>query len=178
MLAASPNWTSSGHIRGCDDGPTQDDGLRFLGGPEDQGNRPDDVGGVDPEGVVFTRNCTEAINLVAHAWGRANIGRADAIVLTGKAAISSPRSGYGPGLLAAMVALVATTLVLSAPIGLTALSGPLFGERVGPWRWGAVAAGFVGVAHVVVGDGIDSGLESAHESLPGQAITPAATFQE
>ncbi len=41
---------------------------------------------------------------------------------------------------------VATTLVLSAPLGLTALSGPLFGERVGPWRWGAVAAGFVGVA--------------------------------
>ena len=41
---------------------------------------------------------------------------------------------------------VATTLVLSAPLGMTALSGPLFGERVGPWRWGAVGAGFVGVA--------------------------------
>ena len=41
---------------------------------------------------------------------------------------------------------VATTLMLSAPIGLTALSGLLFGERVGPWRWGAVSAGFTGVA--------------------------------
>ena len=32
--------------------------------------------------VVFVRNATEAINLVAYAWGRHNIGRADAIVLT------------------------------------------------------------------------------------------------
>lgn len=39
----------------------------------------------------------------------------------------------------------ATTLVFSSPIILTALSGPLFGERVGKWRWCAVIAGFCGV---------------------------------
>src|SRR5207249_9599613 len=32
--------------------------------------------------LIFTRNATEAINLVAYAWGRKNIGRGDAIVLT------------------------------------------------------------------------------------------------
>ena len=32
--------------------------------------------------IVFTRNATEAINLVAYAWGRRNIDRGDAIVLT------------------------------------------------------------------------------------------------
>src|SRR5437773_5158994 len=32
--------------------------------------------------VIFTRNATEAINLVAYAWGRKNIARGDAIVLT------------------------------------------------------------------------------------------------
>src|SRR5207244_11936216 len=32
--------------------------------------------------IVFTRNATEAINLVAYSWGRRNIGRGDAIVLT------------------------------------------------------------------------------------------------
>ena len=32
--------------------------------------------------IVFTRNATEAINLVAASWGRKNIGRGDAIVLT------------------------------------------------------------------------------------------------
>jgi cysteine desulfurase/selenocysteine lyase len=36
----------------------------------------------DAREVVFTRNATEAINLVAYSWGRANIGRGDAIVLT------------------------------------------------------------------------------------------------
>jgi hypothetical protein len=30
VLAASPNWTSSVHIRGCGVGPTQEDGLRRL----------------------------------------------------------------------------------------------------------------------------------------------------
>jgi cysteine desulfurase/selenocysteine lyase len=36
----------------------------------------------DAHEVVFTRNATEAINLVAYSWGRRNIERGDAIVLT------------------------------------------------------------------------------------------------
>jgi cysteine desulfurase/selenocysteine lyase len=36
----------------------------------------------DAHEVVFTRNATEAINLVAYSWGRRNIGPGDAIVLT------------------------------------------------------------------------------------------------
>jgi len=36
----------------------------------------------DPHEVVYVRNATEAINLVAYSWGRRNIGRGDAIVLT------------------------------------------------------------------------------------------------
>ncbi|MBI2913353.1 MAG: cysteine desulfurase, partial [Chloroflexi bacterium] len=35
-----------------------------------------------PECIVFTRNTTEAINLVAYTWGRANIGEGDEILLT------------------------------------------------------------------------------------------------
>ena len=35
-----------------------------------------------PEEVVFTRSTTEAINLVAYAWGRANVGPGDEILLT------------------------------------------------------------------------------------------------
>jgi cysteine desulfurase/selenocysteine lyase len=34
------------------------------------------------EQIVFTRNATEAINLVAYTWGRTNIGPGDKIVLT------------------------------------------------------------------------------------------------
>ena len=36
----------------------------------------------DSHEIVFTRNATEAINLVAYSWGRRNIARGDAIVLT------------------------------------------------------------------------------------------------
>jgi cysteine desulfurase/selenocysteine lyase len=36
----------------------------------------------DAHEIVFVRNATEAINLVAYSWGRQHIGRADAIVLT------------------------------------------------------------------------------------------------
>jgi len=34
------------------------------------------------ENIVFTRNATEAINLVASSWGRANVQRGDEILLT------------------------------------------------------------------------------------------------
>ncbi|MFV2063641.1 MAG: cysteine desulfurase [Chloroflexota bacterium] len=40
------------------------------------------IGAPDASQIVFVRNATEAINLVAYAWGRNNIGRADTIVLT------------------------------------------------------------------------------------------------
>jgi len=40
------------------------------------------VNAPDSHEIVFTRNATEAINLVAYSWGRRNIGRGDAIVLT------------------------------------------------------------------------------------------------
>ncbi len=38
--------------------------------------------GAEPESVVFTRNTTEAINLVAYAWGLANLKSGDRIVLS------------------------------------------------------------------------------------------------
>jgi cysteine desulfurase/selenocysteine lyase len=40
------------------------------------------VNAPDPHEIVWVRNATEAVNLVAHSWGRRNIGRGDAIVLT------------------------------------------------------------------------------------------------
>ena len=40
------------------------------------------LGGNDPREIVMVRNATEAINLVAYAWGRKNIKRADTIVTT------------------------------------------------------------------------------------------------
>lgn len=39
----------------------------------------------------------------------------------------------------------ATAISFAAPLILTALSVPLLSEKVGPWRWSAVIAGFIGV---------------------------------
>ena len=35
-----------------------------------------------PRTTIFTENATEAINLVAHSWGRANLGPGDRVVVT------------------------------------------------------------------------------------------------
>jgi cysteine desulfurase/selenocysteine lyase len=40
------------------------------------------IGATSPREVVFTRNSTEALNLIAHAWGRANLKAGDALLLT------------------------------------------------------------------------------------------------
>jgi len=40
------------------------------------------IGASSAESVIFTRNTTEAINLVAYSWGRANVGEGDEIILT------------------------------------------------------------------------------------------------
>jgi len=42
----------------------------------------DHIGAADRREVVFVRNATEAINLVARAWGDANLGAGDRILLT------------------------------------------------------------------------------------------------
>jgi cysteine desulfurase/selenocysteine lyase len=42
----------------------------------------DHIGAADRREVIFVRNATEAINLVARAWGDANVGGGDRIVLT------------------------------------------------------------------------------------------------
>jgi cysteine desulfurase/selenocysteine lyase len=42
----------------------------------------DHLGAADRREVIFVRNATEAINLVARAWGDANVGAGDRILLT------------------------------------------------------------------------------------------------
>ncbi len=41
------------------------------------------IGAAEPESVIFTRNATEAINLVAFSWGRKNLKPGDEILLSG-----------------------------------------------------------------------------------------------
>lgn len=63
----------------------------------------------------------------------------------------------------------AYTLFFIAPLVITALSGPMLGERVGPRRWTAIAIGLAGVLVVLrpTGEGL--------ASLPALAVLVAAT---
>ena len=40
------------------------------------------IGAPSPREVIFTRSTTEAMNLVAHAWGRSTLAAGDVVVLT------------------------------------------------------------------------------------------------
>lgn len=51
--------------------------------------------------------------------------------------------------LAYMPLIEASVIAHAAPLMVTALSVPLLREKVGPWRWSAVAVGFIGVVIVV-----------------------------
>ena len=41
-----------------------------------------DFVGAEPASTIFTKNVTEAINLVAYSWGRTNVGPGDAVLIT------------------------------------------------------------------------------------------------
>ncbi|HEX9028029.1 MAG TPA: aminotransferase class V-fold PLP-dependent enzyme, partial [Anaerolineales bacterium] len=40
------------------------------------------IGAASPRQVIYTRNATESINLVAYSWGRANLRSGDVVILT------------------------------------------------------------------------------------------------
>ncbi len=60
-------------------------------------------------------------------------------------------------------------IAYAAPLIVTALSRPLLGEPVGPWRWGAVLLGFVGVL-IVVRPGVSAVHPAAFVALAGAAF--------
>jgi drug/metabolite transporter (DMT)-like permease len=66
----------------------------------------------------------------------------------------------------------ATTLGFTAPIFAVLIAIALFGQRIGPWRWGAVGIGFAGVLVVMQPFG------TAHEgvTLAGVAVGLVAPF--
>ncbi|MEK6979753.1 MAG: cysteine desulfurase [Candidatus Micrarchaeota archaeon] len=54
----------------------------FIGANGNDRTGGSDGAGNNSEQIIFTRNATEAINLVAYSWGEANIKRGDKIVIS------------------------------------------------------------------------------------------------
>lgn len=67
----------------------------------------------------------------------------------------------------------AVAISFMSPLVITALSVPLLGERVGPWRWSAVVIGFVGVL-VIVNPGEGFLTTGALVAIGGAAVTALA----
>lgn len=81
------------------------------------------------------------------------------------------------GFFAALAALTLAqtgALFFVAPLLITALSAPMLGERIGPWRWGAVLVGMAGMV-VMLRPGAQ-GFEAA-ALLPVGAATAYAVMQ-
>jgi len=62
-----------------------------------------------------------------------------------RAAVGTAGVGFGFWAVQLLPLAEATTLIYTAPLLVTALSVPMLGEKVGPLRWAAVAAGFGGI---------------------------------
>ena len=99
--------------------------------------------------IVFTRSCIAILLTVyfAHLEGGIGLLRTRRLPLQLVRGLLMVGGNVGYFLaLAAMPLADAAAIFFVAPLFITMLSVPFLGERVGPWRWAAVAAGMAGVA--------------------------------
>ncbi len=108
--------------------------------------------------IVFTRSCIAILLTVyfAHLEGGLRLLRTRRLplqLLRGMLMVGG-NAGYFLAL-AAMPLADAAAIFFVAPLFITMLSVPFLGERVGPWRWAAVAAGMAGMVVMLrPGDGL------------------------
>lgn len=130
--------------------------------------------GVTTPEMIFYRNAWAL--LVVGGW--ISLGPGWSAVRTKAPLAHLTRSGIGLvsmlltfGALALLPLGEATTLTYAAPILATLLSGLILAEKIGPRRWSAVAAGFVGVLLVArPGEGVTAlGLLVGISAAIGQA---------
>lgn len=105
-------------------------------------------GGYPPLQVTALRGAASLPLLVA--WALATVG--PRALLRARWSLHLLRGAIGIGMLSAFVYALQTlplsgayAIFFVAPLLITALSVPILGERVGPRRWAAIAAGMVGV---------------------------------
>ncbi len=111
------------------------------------------VGGFHAFQLAFFRYVGHFVISLAHiaggglSWSRFATGQIGlvmlrALFLVGSTVLNFVALNYLP-------LTVTSAIMFSAPIIVCALSMPLLGERVGPWRWLAILMGFVGVLVII-----------------------------
>ncbi len=99
--------------------------------------------------IVFSRSCIAILLTVyfAHLEGGIGLLRTRRLPLQLLRGLLLVGGTVGYFLALAVMPLAdAAAIFFVAPLFITMLSVPILGERVGPWRWAAVAAGMAGVA--------------------------------
>ena len=127
--------------------------------------------------IVFIRSCVAILLTVyfAHLEGGIRLLRTRRLVLQLARGLLMVIANICYFLaLAAMPLAEAAAIFFVAPLFITALSVPVLGERVGPWRWAAVLTGMAGVV-VMLRPG--DGLVEAAALLPIGAALAYATMQ-
>lgn len=108
--------------------------------------------------IVFIRSLLALPFTLAIAWVETGLGqlktrRIGAHLLRGTVFFLSYTLYYLG--IAALPLAMAAAISFAAPLFITALAGPLLGEKVGPVRWLAVTLGFLGVL-IVMQDGLST----------------------
>ena len=111
------------------------------------------VAGIPAMQLAFLRFSTHLVLSTGPMLGRDHSGftapRAQALAMLGRGALLLVSTVTNFISLAYLDLTVTAAIMFSAPIIVCALSVPLLGERVGPWRWSAIVVGFLGVLIVV-----------------------------
>lgn len=111
------------------------------------------LAGIPALQVAFMRYAVHLVVVVATSGRqtlhgvRATRGQVGLLLLRGALLLSSTVSNFIA--LNYLPLTVTAAVMFSSPILVSLLSVPLLGERVGPWRWFAILAGFAGVLIVI-----------------------------
>ena len=103
--------------------------------------------------LAFMRYAVHLLLSVGPMLGRDHSGwtapRAQALAMLSRGALLMLSTVCNFLALSYLDLTVTAAIMFSSPIIVCALSVPLLGERVGPWRWSAILLGFLGVLVVV-----------------------------
>ena len=108
--------------------------------------------------VVWARFTGHLVAMTLVFWpgrGRRLFKSARPVFQVARSAIMFLSNGCYIGALSIVALATASAIMFTAPLMVTALSGPFLGERVGIRRWAAVIVGFIG-ALIIIRPGIDT----------------------